>query len=386
MTDSIPLVFAPAEAAVPRLVSGDRLVVKIGSALLTADGVGLDARAIGDWVTQIAGLLKSGIEVVLVSSGAVAEGISRLGWTIRPTGLNRLQAAAAVGQAGLVELYQQAFKQHGLNTAQVLLTHDDLVDRERYLNARTTLTTLLELGALPIVNENDTVVTDEIRFGDNDTLAGLVVNLVEARGLLLLTDQAGLFESDPRKNSSARMVAQTLANNPALDQMAGGVSGRLGRGGMQTKLRAARLAARSGAFTYIRHGGKPEAISSLSSGATGGTLLLADREPLAARKQWLAGHLHCAGWLELDQGAVNSIRGHGRSLLSVGVSAVNGEFRRGDLVACRDRNGREVARGLINYSAAESRLIMGKASSVIIDILGYVDEEELIHRDNMVIS
>jgi len=387
MITSEELVFAPAaDVATDPLRRGDRLVVKIGSALLTANGAGLDSDAISGWVEQVAQLHARGIKVVMVSSGAVAEGVRRLGWSSRPEELNRLQAAAAVGQAGLVQHYEQAFQKHGLHTAQILLTHDDLVDRKRYLNARSTLTALLDFDVVPIVNENDTVVTDEIRFGDNDTLAGLVVNLVEAKALLLLTDQSGLYESDPRHSPKARLLLQAFAANSELDAMAGGGSGRLGRGGMQTKLRAARLAARSGAFTYITHGGILQAITSIAEGATGGTLLLAGSEPLVARKQWLAGHLHCMGALQLDDGAVKGVCQLGRSLLGVGVSAVNGDFRRGDLVACLDPRGHEVARGLVNYSAAESRLIMGKSSYTIANTLGYVDEEELIHRDNMVLS
>jgi len=386
MPNSAELVFSPAEVDAAPLIRGDRVVIKIGSALLTANGEGLDEQAIAGWVAQIAQLLDRGIKVLLVSSGAVAEGMRRLAWSSRPLELNQLQAAAAVGQMGLVQHYEQAFQKHGLHTAQILLTHDDLADRKRYLNARSTLITLLNLAVVPIVNENDTVVTDEIRFGDNDTLAGLVVNLVEAKALLILTDQSGLYDADPRSNPKARLLVKALANNSQLDAMVGDSSGQLGRGGMLTKLRAARLAARSGAFTYISHGENPQAILSMAAGATGGTLLTADSEPLVARKQWLAGHLHCAGSLQLDAGAVSGICHRGRSLLGVGVTAVNGDFRRGDLVACHDPQGREVARGLVNYSAAESRLILGKASGAIADILGYVDEEELIHRDNMVLS
>ncbi len=386
VTDSAQLIYAPGQVVSPQLARGDRVVVKIGSALLTANGAGIDAAAITNWAGQIVQLRARGIRVLLVSSGAVAEGMRRLGWSSRPTELNRLQAAAAVGQMGLVQHYEQAFQQHQLHAAQILLTHEDLADRQRYLNARSTLITLLNLDVVPVVNENDTVATDEIRFGDNDTLAGLVVNLVEAKALLLLTDQDGLCETDPLNNPGARIVAQASANDPSLDEMAGAGRGLLGRGGMQTKLKAARLAARSGAFTYITHGGKPNAISAIAGGATGGTLLCADREPLVARKQWLAGHLHVSGRLQLDAGAARGICEDNRSLLGVGVTAVEGDFRRGDLVACDDLQGVEVARGLVNYSATESRLIRGKPSQDIADILGYVDEQELIHRDNMVLS
>ncbi|MBL4623254.1 MAG: glutamate 5-kinase [Immundisolibacteraceae bacterium] len=379
------LVFTPTEQSAPALSRGDRLVIKIGSALLTANGSGLDRKAITEWVAQIARLHAAGIRVVLVSSGAVAEGVKRLGWSKRPDELCQLQAAAAVGQMGLIQHYEQAFQQHQLHTAQVLLTHDDLSDRKRYLNARSTLTTLLELNVVPVVNENDTVVTDEIRFGDNDTLAGLVANLIEAKALLILTDQAGLYESDPREQPAARRVVSSYAADKRLDQMAGG-SGLLGRGGMQTKLRAARLAARSGAFTYIAHGSADDAVGAVLNGCSGGTLLKADREPMAARKLWLAAHLHCAGSVTLDGGAVTGITEKGRSLLAVGVVSVQGDFRRGDLVACLNSRGIEVARGLVNYSAVESRLIVGEPSHRITEILGYLDEEELIHRDNMVLS
>ena len=379
------LVFTPSELCSPTLGPGDRLVVKIGSALLTDNGSGLDRDAITGWVAQIAKLHSSGIRIVLVSSGAVAEGMKRLGWSQRPEELCQLQAAAAVGQMGLIQHYEQAFQAHQLHTAQVLLTHDDLADRKRYLNARSTLTTLLNLDAIPIVNENDTVVTDEIKFGDNDTLAGLVANLIEAKALLILTDQAGLYEADPRSVSDARRVVSAYAADTRLEQMAGG-SGLLGRGGMQTKLRAARLAARSGAFTYIAHGLSLDVVAAVMHGCSGGTLLKADREPMAARKLWLASHLHCIGSVVLDEGAIAGISKKGHSLLAVGIVAVEGDFRRGDLVACVNREGKEVARGLVNYSAAESRLIIGQPSTRIAEILGYLDEEELVHRDNMVLS
>ncbi|HAC34086.1 MAG TPA: glutamate 5-kinase [Gammaproteobacteria bacterium] len=371
-------------AGFARLQAGDRLVIKIGSALLTAGGSGLDHQAISRWVAEMVTLQQRGVQLLLVSSGAVAEGMRRLGWQQRPTGLNLLQAAAAVGQMGLIQQYEQQFKQHGLQTAQILLTHDDLANRTRYLNARSALIALLEMGVIPVVNENDTVVTDEIRFGDNDTLGGLVANLVEARLLLILTDQQGLYEADPRHNPQARLVQSCRATSGELDQMAGG-SGLLGRGGMQTKLRAARLAARSGAHTLISHGAVSGVIADLADGVICGTLLQADREPVVARKQWLAGHLHSAGKLVLDDGAVNGVCHRGGSLLAVGVIDVNGDFGRGDLVVCVDQGGHEIARGLINYGAHETLKIIGQPSSRISELLGYVDEEELIHRDNMVL-
>ncbi|PSF05856.1 glutamate 5-kinase [Marinobacter fuscus] len=362
-----------------------RLVVKIGSALLTDDGKGLDVAALGLWVDQIAGLIASGVEVVVVSSGSVAEGMSRLGWAVRPQHLHELQAAAAVGQMGLVQTWEAQFKRHDIHTAQILLTHDDLSDRKRYLNGRSTLRTLLDYGVVPIVNENDTVVTDEIRFGDNDTLGALVANLIEADGLIILTDQLGLFDKDPRKHADAVLVTQRRAEDRELDAMAGGSAGALGRGGMQTKLRAARLAARSGAFTVIVGGRIEQAITRLRQGELIGTLLLPDQGRMAARKQWIASHLQTRGTLTLDDGAVNVLRLGGRSLLPVGVKAVAGQFRRGEMVSCVDPQGREVARGLVNYDADEARAIAGRSSDRIVEVLGYVSDEEIVHRDNLVV-
>lgn len=362
-----------------------RWVVKIGSALLTNDGRGLNHEGIDGWVDQIAGLRREGVEVVLVSSGAVAEGMSRLGWNKRPSAMHELQAAAAIGQMGLVQAYESRFKRHGLHTAQILLTHDDLANRNRYLNARSTLRTLIDLGVVPVVNENDTVVTEEIRFGDNDTLGALVANLVEADLLVILTDQLGMYDKDPRRNADAQLLPEGRAGDPALVEMAGGSAGALGRGGMQTKVRAARFAARSGAATVIVGGRQERVLERVRSGERIGTLLLPDCEPLAARKQWLAGHLQMRGQLVLDDGAVRVLKEEGRSLLAVGVKAVGGEFGRGEMVSCVDERGREVARGLINYSSAETDLIKGVPSRRIEEILGYVDEPELIHRDNLVL-
>jgi glutamate 5-kinase len=362
-----------------------RLVIKIGSALLTNDGRGLDVPALAGWVDQIAGLIGEGVEVVVVSSGSVAEGMTRLGWSRRPEHLHELQAAAAVGQMGLVQTWEAQFRRHDRNAAQVLLTHDDLSDRKRYLNARSTLRTLLDLGVIPIVNENDTVVTDEIRFGDNDTLGALVANLVEADGLIILTDQDGLFDKDPRKHPDARLITERRAGDPELDIMAGGGAGVLGRGGMQTKLRAARLAARSGAFTVIVGGRLEQAVSRLRKGEAIGTLLLPEQGRIAARKQWLASHLQTRGRVIIDAGAVQVLCRGGRSLLPVGVKGVAGQFRRGEMVSCVDEGGREVARGLINYDSDEARAIAGRSSDRIADVLGYVSDEEMIHRDNLVL-
>ena len=353
--------------------------------LLTADGVGLDEEAITGWVGQMVALRRAGIELVLVSSGAVAAGMSRLGWKERPHSLHELQAAAAVGQMGLVQTWESHFARHGIHTAQVLLTHDDLSNRKRYLNARSSLATLLELGVVPVVNENDTVVTDEIRFGDNDTLAALVSNLVEAPLLVILTDQHGMFDRDPRQHSDAQLLDCVRADDPSLDTMAGGSAGALGRGGMQTKLRAARLAARSGARTLIASGRQPDILTALAAGEPHGTLLLPEQGPLVARKQWLAGHLQIRGRLFLDPGAVQVLRQSGSSLLTVGVNAVEGAFSRGEVVACIDPSGNEIARGLANYSADETRRLLGKPSHEIEAILGYVNEPELIHRDNLVL-
>jgi len=361
-----------------------RWVVKIGSALLTADGSGLDQEAIADWVKQIANLRAQGLEIVLVSSGAVAEGMKRLGWIKRPHTLFEQQAAAAVGQMGLVQAYESCFQQHDIHTAQVLLTHEDLSDRQRYLNARSTLRSLLDLGVVPVVNENDTVVTDEIRFGDNDTLAALVANLIEADALIILTDQQGLFDKDPRTNSDAKLVHEASADNEALEQMVGG-SGDLGQGGMLTKLRAARLASRSGTATVITHGRTPEVLTQVRAGDEVGTYLQPGQVPLVARKQWLAGHLQLQGKLTLDDGAVKVLRDAGRSLLPVGVVAVEGNFKRGEAVACVDDQGQEIARGLVNYSSEETFKIMGRSSDELESVLGYVDEPELIHRDNLVL-
>ncbi|MBQ0830981.1 glutamate 5-kinase [Marinobacter sp.] len=362
-----------------------RLVVKIGSALLTNDGRGLDVEALGLWVDQMAALVKQGVELVVVSSGSVAEGMSRLGWTQRPEQLHELQAAAAVGQMGLVQTWEAQFKRHGIHTAQILLTHDDLSDRKRYLNGRSTLRALLDFGVVPIVNENDTVVTDEIRFGDNDTLGALVANVVEADGLIILTDQLGLFNKDPRKHSDASLITERFAGDRELDAMAGGSAGVLGRGGMQTKLRAARLAARSGAFTVIAGGRIDGVLTRLRQGDVVGTLLLPEQGRIAARKQWLASHLQTRGKLTLDDGAVKVLRQGGRSLLPVGVQGVVGQFRRGEMVSCVGRDGNEVARGLVNYDADEARAIAGRSSNSIADVLGYISDEEMIHRDNMVI-
>lgn len=362
-----------------------RLVIKIGSALLTNDGKGLDEAALSLWVDQIAGLIDEGVEVVVVSSGAVAVGMSRLGWVSRPDQLHELQAAAAVGQMGLVQSWEAQFKRHDVHTAQILLTHDDLSDRKRYLNGRSTLRALLDVGVVPIVNENDTVVTDEIRFGDNDTLGALVANLIEADGLIILTDQLGLFDRDPRKHADARLVTERKASDRELDVMAGGGAGVLGRGGMQTKVRAARLAARSGAFTVIVGGRVERAITRLRQGEVIGTLLLPEQGRVAARKQWIAGHLQTRGTLTLDAGAVKVLCLGGRSLLPVGVKSVAGQFRRGEMVSCIDESGREIARGLVNYDADEARAIAGRSSHRITEVLGYISDEEMIHRDNLVI-
>lgn len=365
-------------------IQARRWVVKIGSALATNDGTGLRLNSIDTWVSQVAALRRSGAEVLMVSSGSIAEGVARLGWRDRPRTIHHLQAAAAIGQMGLVQAYESCFQRYGLITAQVLLTHADLSDRRRYLNARSTLLSLLQLGAIPVINENDTVATEEIRFGDNDSLAGLVTNLVEARLLVILTDQPGLFERDPRHHPKARIIPLARAGDPALEPMAG-EGGALGRGGMRTKLKAAALAARSGAATAIVSGSVKNVLLRIAAGEELGTLLIPAEEPIAARKLWLAGTLAPKGRLVLDGGAVRVLCEAGKSLLAVGVTQVDGGFNRGDVVSCVGADSKEVARGLVNYSADEARQIMGKASERIEAILGYVDEAELIHRDNLVL-
>jgi glutamate 5-kinase len=367
-----------------RIAQSKRLVVKVGSALVTNDGAGLASEFIADCAQQIAALHGEGREVLLVSSGAIAAGMQRLGWKSRPRAMHDLQAAAAVGQMGLAQAYETTFIQHGLKAAQILLTHEDLSDRSRYLNARNTLHALLGYGVVPIINENDTVVTDEIKFGDNDTLGALVANLVEADTLVILTDQRGLYTADPRLDSSATLIAEGRADDRRYEAMAGGAGSGISKGGMITKVRAAQRAARSGAHTLIVSGRETSALLRAARGEPIGTLLYASETPLAARKQWLADHLQLAGSLVLDGGAVKALQ-EGRSLLSVGVVAVAGDFERGAAVACRTRDGGEIARGLVNYSSFEARRIAGHATQEISTLLGYAEEEELIHRDNLVL-
>ncbi|MEH6576678.1 MAG: glutamate 5-kinase [Amphritea sp.] len=368
-----------------KLKTARRWVVKIGSALLTNDGEGLDQAAISRWVDQLAELQAGGLEIVLVSSGSIAEGISRLGWRDRPHEIYKLQAAAAVGQMGLVQAYEANFQRHSTHTAQILLTHEDLSNRKRYLNAQATLRTLLSVGVVPVVNENDTVVTNEIRFGDNDTLGALVANLVEADALILLTDQKGLFTADPRNNPAATLIAEAKAGDAALEGMAGG-GGRLGQGGMATKVRAAKLAARSGAVTVIASGRDDDVLLRLRAAEGLGTVLVPEQEPEAARKQWIAGHLQARGTLTLDAGAVAALVERGKSLLPAGVRAVSGGFSRGEMVVLSDESGRIIARGLVNYGVADARQIIGQPSSKIEQILGFVGEAELVHRDNLVLA
>ncbi len=375
MTDTRPSILRDAR----------RIVVKVGSSLVTNEGRGIDGEAIGQWCRQLAVLAREGRELVMVSSGAIAEGLKRLGWTSRPTELDRLQAAAAVGQMGLVQMYETQLRAQGLGSAQVLLTHADLADRERYLNARSTLLTLLGLGVVPVINENDTVVTDEIKFGDNDTLGALVANLVEADALVILTDQRGLYSADPRRDPSATLVAQGLAGDPALETMAGGAGSSIGRGGMLTKVLAARRAAGSGASTVIAYGREPDALLRLARGESIGTLLVAQTPKLAARKQWMADHLQLRGAVVVDGGAVLKLRDQGKSLLPIGMTEVVGDFHRGDVIAVRGPDGLDIARGLANYASSEARLIARHASSEITRLLGYSAEPEMIHRDNLVL-
>ena len=363
-----------------------RVVIKVGSSLVTNEGRGLDENAIGEWCRQMAHLIRDGREVIMVSSGAIAEGMKRLGWATRPTEIQELQAAAAVGQMGLAQMYETKLRANNLGSAQVLLTHADLADRERYLNARSTLLTLLKLGVVPVINENDTVVNDEIKFGDNDTLGALVANLVEADALVILTDQKGLYTADPRKNPQAEFVHEAQAGDLALEAMAGGAGSSIGRGGMLTKILAAKRAAGSGASTVIAWGREPDALIRLSQGDAIGTLLIAPTQKTQARKQWMADHLQLRGVVVVDDGAAAKVRDEGKSLLPIGMVQVEGDFSRGEVIAIRDAAGQEVGRGLANYASAEARLICRKPSSEFERLLGYAAEPEMVHRDNLVLS
>jgi len=363
-----------------------RIVVKVGSSLVTNEGRGLDESAIGEWARQLAALAREGREVIMVSSGAIAEGMKRLGWTVRPHEINELQAAAAVGQMGLAQMYETKLREHGMRSAQVLLTHADLADRERYLNARSTLLTLLRLQVIPVINENDTVVNDEIKFGDNDTLGALVANLVEADALVILTDQKGLYSADSRKDAAATFVHEAHAGDAALEAMAGGAGSTLGKGGMITKILAAKRAAGSGASTVIAWGREKDCLVRLARGEAIGTLLLAPTQKSQARKRWMADHLQLRGSVTVDDGAAAKVRAEGKSLLPIGMTAVDGEFSRGDVIAVRDAAGNEIARGLANYASAEARLLCRKPSTEIEKLLGYVAEPEMVHRTNLVVT
>ena len=363
-----------------------RIVVKVGSSLVTNEGRGVDAQAIGNWSRQLAALAQDGRELLMVSSGAIAEGMKRLGWTTRPKELHELQAAAAVGQMGLVQMYESRLRDHGLASAQVLLTHADLADRERYLNARSTLLTLLSLKVIPVINENDTVVNDEIRFGDNDTLGALVANLVDADAYVILTDQRGLYSADPRKDPHAHFIAEAVAGDPALETMAGGAGSSMGRGGMLTKILAAKRAAGSGTSTVIAWGRETDVLIRLAAGERIGTALVAGTAKLAARKQWMVDHLQLRGSVRVDEGAVRKLIDEGKSLLPIGVHEVEGDFARGDVIAVKTLAGVEVARGLANYASSEARMIARRPSAQIESLLGYANEPELIHRTNLVLT
>jgi len=363
-----------------------RIVVKVGSSLVTNEGRGLDEQAIGEWCRQLSALVSDGREVIMVSSGAIAEGMKRLGWSTRPHELHELQAAAAVGQMGLAQMYETKLRENGLGSAQVLLTHADLADRERYLNARSTLLTLLSHGVLPVINENDTVVNDEIKFGDNDTLGALVANLVEADALIILTDQKGLYTADPRRDPAATFVHEARAGDAKLEEMAGGAGSSIGKGGMITKILAAKRAAGSGASTVIAWGREPDALVRLTQGEAIGTLLVAPTHKQQARKQWMADHLQLRGSVTIDDGAVRKLRADGTSLLPIGMTGVDGDFSRGEVIAIVDSQGQEVARGLANYAAAEARLLCRKPSSAVEQLLGYIAEPEMVHRDNLVLT
>ncbi len=368
------------------LLHARRIVVKVGSSLVTNEGRGLDAEAIAHWCEQLASLVKDGREVIMVSSGAIAEGMKRLGWSTRPKAIHELQAAAAVGQMGLVQVYESKLRENGIGSAQVLLTHADLADRERYLNARTTLLALLQMGVVPVINENDSVVNDEIKFGDNDTLGALVANLVEADALIILTDQKGLYTADPRKDPAAQFVHVGKAGDAALEAMAGGAGSSIGSGGMITKILAAKRAAGSGASTVIAWGREPQVLIRLSQGEAIGTLLVAQTQKNQARKQWMADHLQMRGSVTVDPGAAGKVRDEGKSLLPIGMTAVQGEFSRGDVIAIRQLDGSEIARGLANYSSSEARLICRKPSSEFEKLLGYTGEPEMVHRTNLVLA
>jgi glutamate 5-kinase len=363
-----------------------RIVIKVGSSLVTNEGRGVDEAAVGDWCRQMAALAGQNREVVMVSSGAIAEGMKRLGWQVRPKEVHELQAAAAVGQMGLAHIYETKLREHGMHSAQVLLTHADLADRERYLNARSTLLTLLRLRVIPVINENDTVVNDEIKFGDNDTLGALVTNLIEADALIILTDQQGLYSADPRRDPRAQLIDRASAGAPELERMAGGAGSPIGRGGMFTKILAAKRAASSGASTVIAWGRERDVLLRLASGEAIGTALSAPTQKLAARKQWMADHLQLRGAVVVDLGALRKVRDEGKSLLPVGVTEVVGEFHRGDVIAVRGPDREELARGLANYGSAEARLIAGKSSSAFEQLLGFTGEPEMIHRDNLVLT
>ncbi|WP_029525905.1 glutamate 5-kinase [Polaromonas glacialis] len=375
---------APSGSTVLR--NARRIVVKVGSSLVTNEGRGLDAEAIGQWSEQLAALVKDGREVIMVSSGAIAEGMKRLGWRTRPKAIHELQAAAAVGQMGLVQMYETKLRENGIGSAQVLLTHADLADRERYLNARSTLLTLLQLGVVPVINENDTVVNDEIKFGDNDTLGALVANLVEADALIILTDQKGLYTADPRKDPAAQFVHEAKAGDVALEAMAGGAGSSIGSGGMITKILAAKRAAGSGASTVIAWGREPQALIRLTRGEAIGTLLVAQTQKMQARKQWMADHLQLRGSVTVDPGAASMVQIGGKSLLPIGMTGVQGDFSRGDVIAIKDADGTEIARGLANYSSSEARLICRKVSSEFERLLGYTGESEMVHRTNLILS
>jgi glutamate 5-kinase len=377
---------APMVENVSTVKKAQRIVVKVGSSLVTNEGKGLDREAISRWGAEIAALRAMGKEIILVSSGAIAEGMKRLGWTTRPNQMHELQAAAAVGQMGLVHVYESCFSDFGLKTAQVLLTHEDLADRKRYLNARSTLVTLLALGVVPIINENDTVVTDEIKFGDNDTLGALVSNLVDADCFIILTDQTGLYTADPRKDPVAKLLASVTAGDAYLEDIAGGAGSLIGKGGMITKVLAAKRAATAGTDTVVASGREANVLQRLASGEMVGTQFNAPSQRLAARKQWMADHLQLRGSVKIDAGAKRALVSEGKSLLPIGVVEVMGEFERGEVVAVLDAQDVEIARGLINYSSSEARRIMRKPSSDIQSLLGFIEEPELVHRSNLVLS
>jgi glutamate 5-kinase len=362
-----------------------RVVVKIGSSLISSKRHGLDEKRLAAYASEAARLRKSGREIVLVSSGAIVSGLEKLGVRDRPKGLREKQAAAAVGQCRLMWAYEKSFDARGLKVGQVLLTQEDLRDRKRFLNSRNTLSTLLELGVIPIINENDTVAVEEIQFGDNDHLAASVAHLVDADLLIILSDVEGLYTENPRRNPEARLISTIAEITPEIEARAETTAGEEGVGGMASKILAAKKVAALGVPTVIASGREPRVLSRILQGDSIGTIVLPRDQRLNSRKHWIAHTLPSKGRLVLDDGAVEAIVRRGKSLLPAGIRGVEGRFEAGDAVTCADRTGREVAKGLINYASPEMTRIQGAHTADLQKILGRKDYDEAIHRDNLVI-